>query len=252
MPTDCLARTSIPEGASTSASASAYTLSRLATKQGLFFAAESTAALPREGLPDPWAAAGWTSELHAELRASVRTHRTQTLVARAIAAAAAGDCGSIGIDGTASSEVAARRFWAADEAGGESTTAASRTLYIGGGGLPVTEGDVLGIVEAAAARRGAARALLRSVSVSRGWAFAEMVSEVEVSRYSMWSGTVFPLLPSPVLSFLCSNLFFLSFQPHHWESIMEEMLGFGKNMGRERLHLQYMKRDTVGAESCGN
>jgi hypothetical protein len=171
VPADGLARASIAKGVTTSA------LSTRMPTPSLAGAADSAAVLHGGGRPDLWAAAGWTSELHAELRASVRLHRTQTLVARAIEAACGSGSGARG-------EATARTFWAADseESGGESAGAASRILYIGGGGLAVTEGDVLGIVEAATVRRGAGKALVRSVSVSRGWAFAEMLSAVEVSQ----------------------------------------------------------------------
>jgi hypothetical protein len=153
------------------------------------------------GQPDLWAAAAWTSELHAELRASVRIRRTQALVARAITAAGGGGGSRDILTGTVRGEAAAWSLWAAGEAGGERTDAASRTLYIGGGGLAVTEGDVRAIVEAATVLRGATKALLRSVSVSRGWAFAEMVSAVEVSPHQdelcqLLCLSLFPLAPS--------------------------------------------------------
>ncbi len=176
-----------------SVSASGLSLSGHMPTHALTCAADSATVLAGGPRPDLWATAAWTSELHAELRATVRVRRTQTLVARAITAAAGGGCCR---DITGRGDAAALSMLTAGEAEGEQAGAASRMLYIGGGGLSVTEEDVRGIVELAFARRGAAKALLRSVSVSRGWAFAEMVSAVEVSRREARGCSFAPSFPS--------------------------------------------------------
>jgi hypothetical protein len=244
------------KGASESASHRDLAFSGHAPTPGFASAAKSAVLLSGGARPDVWAAAAWTSELHAELRASVRIRRTQALVASAIAVAAGGGgCGDMGT-GLAGGGVAARSVWAAEEEGGKQAGAASRMLYIGGGGLAVTEGDVRAIVELA--RRGAAKALLRSVSVSRGWAFAEMVSAVEVSRGSLALSIVVPLCALVPTSPLLSCLFLsraLCPTPSHGPTtsdlICKRLAETGETHGREGLQLQSIMRDSctqVGIE----
>ena len=125
----------------------------------------------------------WAEALQAELRASVRARRIEALVAEAA------DVDSWCEGGEAEPHLARRG--AAEQADSEAT---SRTLYIGGGGQVVTKGDVRAVMDAAAGRLGSVRPRLRSVSVSRGWAFAELESVAEVRPFinELWSRRQFP------------------------------------------------------------